>query len=528
MVSWVCLLTACGPKEIPYRVQIVTQSCDPLLDPFEGVTTLKVLVTGDGIDPPLESTAPVSQSNKRIRVPNIPAGKNRVIEVRAFSGDGAAKANIRSLGRSLPFEVPSTYPVNGEPAANVISVFLRRTNRLTPVSSAKDPKVCQTMRVARAGHTAALLQNGKVFIAGGYDLKPDSTDRLALSSTELFDPASGLFETGKELSVDPTGIGKLARAFQTATSLPNGQVLLWGGESYQGSGTTATASPTTTVVLFDPVANQYRLARQSPGSAARSRHAAGIDKNGKVLIVGGSARPGLDGAVDADAVQQVEWFNPETASTDILIDADVPRIGASVVPSADGKQLFVVGGAINATTLASEIVAFEFEGTRFQQKSFPNSPSLSAPGRRAGGAAFVGPSQMAILGGYGTADPSIPLATTEVFDANAKSVKAGPSIGNRAEMCVVKLPSGAVWAFGGRTSVNNVLALKPDESSILLDLDNGQVNVSGGPDISVARYEHSCTLMQDGTVLVTGGRGSIGFNGSPGVLQDAFVFQPGP
>jgi Galactose oxidase, central domain len=528
VLSWVCLVLACGPKEIPYRVQIVTQSCDPLLDPFEGVTTLKVLVTGEGIDPPLESTAPASQSAKRITVPNIPAGKNRVIEVRAFTGDGAAKANIRSLGRSLPFEVPSVYPVNGDPAANVISIFLRRTNRLTPVSSAKDPKVCQTMRVARAGHAAALLKNGKVFIAGGYDLKPESTDRIALASTELFNPATGLFETGKELSVDPTGIGKLARAFQTATSLPNGQVLLWGGESYQGTGATATASPTTTVVLFDPSNNQYRLARQSPGSAARSRHAAGVDKDGKVLIIGGSARPGLDGIDDAEAVNQVEWFNPETAATDILVDADVPRMGAAVVPSVDGKQLFVVGGAINATTLANEIVTFEFEGNRLQQKSSPAAPSLTAPGRRAGGAAFVGPTQMAILGGYGTAGASIPLATTEVFDATARSVKAGPSIGNRAEMCVVTLPSGTVWAFGGRTSVNNVLALKPDESSILLDLDNGQVSVSGGPDISVARYEHTCTLMLDGTVLVTGGRGSIGFNGAPGVLQDAFVFQPGP
>ena len=44
------------------------------------------------------------------------------------------------------------------------------------------------MRVARAGHTASMLQDGRVLIAGG-----NGADHWALLSMELYDPASGEF-----------------------------------------------------------------------------------------------------------------------------------------------------------------------------------------------------------------------------------------------------------------------------------------------------------------------------------------------
>jgi len=48
------------------------------------------------------------------------------------------------------------------------------------------------MGTKRAGHTATLLQNGKVLIAGGYN------DTEVLATAELFDPATGIFT--------PTGV----------------------------------------------------------------------------------------------------------------------------------------------------------------------------------------------------------------------------------------------------------------------------------------------------------------------------------
>src|ERR1019366_5899753 len=67
---------------------------------------------------------------------------------------------------------------------------------------------------ARYGHTATLLPNGQVFVAGG-----------GPSTAELYNPATGGW--------DPTGGNSgLAtdRSYHTATLLANGQVLVAGGE----------------------------------------------------------------------------------------------------------------------------------------------------------------------------------------------------------------------------------------------------------------------------------------------------------
>jgi hypothetical protein len=46
------------------------------------------------------------------------------------------------------------------------------------------------LNVGRGGHTATLLSNGKVLVAGGFGRVPSSDGRLPLQSAELFDPAT--------------------------------------------------------------------------------------------------------------------------------------------------------------------------------------------------------------------------------------------------------------------------------------------------------------------------------------------------
>jgi hypothetical protein len=83
-----------------------------------------------------------------------------------------------------------------------------------------------SMNVARFGHTATLLTNGKVLIAGG-----SSASGKWLSSSELYDPATASFT--------PTGDMTWPQSGHTATLLPDGKVLIVGGHGSFGSTVTA-------------------------------------------------------------------------------------------------------------------------------------------------------------------------------------------------------------------------------------------------------------------------------------------------
>src|ERR1035441_10349420 len=74
-----------------------------------------------------------------------------------------------------------------------------------------------SMTTNRENHTATLLPNGTVLVAGG---SPDDGSAY-VSSAELYNPGSGTWT--------PTGAMASVRAYHTATLLPNGKVLVVGG-----------------------------------------------------------------------------------------------------------------------------------------------------------------------------------------------------------------------------------------------------------------------------------------------------------
>lgn len=74
-----------------------------------------------------------------------------------------------------------------------------------------------SLMTPRRSHTATVLANGKVLVAGGRDEVPNIT----LASSELYDPLTGTWNPGLNMT--------FARSHHTANLLPNGSVLVAGG-----------------------------------------------------------------------------------------------------------------------------------------------------------------------------------------------------------------------------------------------------------------------------------------------------------
>jgi hypothetical protein len=105
-----------------------------------------------------------------------------------------------------------------------------------------------SMAQARREHTATLLSNGKVLIAGGFVI--DSGGNRSLASAELYDPVSGAFSDAADMST--------ARTDHTASLLNDGTVLIAGGNvpcTPALCGTVLNAFAT--AELYDPAANIF-------------------------------------------------------------------------------------------------------------------------------------------------------------------------------------------------------------------------------------------------------------------------------
>ena len=176
------------------------------------------------------------------------------------------------------------------------------------------------MTIGRSGHTATLLKNGKVLIAGGW------TGRYNVRrSAELYDPATGAFT--------PTGDMVLERAGNTAALLPDGRGLLAGGED-RSENALATAE------IYDPATGKFT--RTGDMTEPRGEATATVLRNGKVLIVGG----GSGHYPSQDIYRGAELYDPATGKFTSTGQMTVGRHKHASVLLASGKVL-VVGGSDN-------------------------------------------------------------------------------------------------------------------------------------------------------------------------------------
>jgi len=150
-----------------------------------------------------------------------------------------------------------------------------------------------TLNIPRNGHTATLLANGLVLVAGG-----TSSNGTILASAELYDLISGKWTI--------TGSMAAARNNHTATLLPDGEVLVAGG-----IGTDNPQSPClATAELYNPSTGEWR----TTGSmiTARSWQGATLHQGGHVLVAGGEVCWGFSGG--SSPGNSAELYDPSAGS----------------------------------------------------------------------------------------------------------------------------------------------------------------------------------------------------------------------
>jgi Ca2+-binding RTX toxin-like protein len=211
--------------------------------------------------------------------------------------------------------LPTGTGLNAQPVVNTAEIYDPATNTWTPTGS---------MNVRRALHTATLLPNGQVLVAGGRwcpNAPPATCDFTFRTATaELYNPATGTWT--------PTGSMNEARHTTASVLLFDGRVLVPAGFTNGGNGfngdlynvATGTWTLTSnmnfprarqgamllqdgrvmvalgfpanqTTEIYDPVANDWDLAAPLTGFSSRFNYAYTVMPNGKVLIATGQTNP---------------------------------------------------------------------------------------------------------------------------------------------------------------------------------------------------------------------------------------------
>jgi len=185
-----------------------------------------------------------------------------------------------------------------------------------------------SLNTARWGHTATLLTNGKILVAGGVAQSGDY-----LTSAELYDPSTGTWTA--------TGSLNTARFDHTQTLLPNGKVLVAGGDSTVITSSSETYASLNSAELYDPSAGTWA----ATGSlvAARALHTATLLPDGNVLACGGTNDP---------TVASAELFNPSTGAWTSTGSLATERSLHTAVLLPSGNVL-ISGGENGGSDLAS-------------------------------------------------------------------------------------------------------------------------------------------------------------------------------
>lgn len=268
-----------------------------------------------------------------------------VAELRAGGARGFHTATLLDEGRVLI--------AGGESHLGFANTSLRTAF----IIDAHDPEDVQVesdqlaMRLDRTGHTATRLPDGRVLIVGGRQLAPQAArpqDHLYLASMEFYDPQTRAFSTVVDAAGDPVALSA-ARWGHSSTLLPSGDVLVTGGAD--------APAPFADLLRISGATIQVEALSMN-SEAGRFFHTASLASGGAVALAGGY--PTL---VDADVrlgwgqnpVDAFEMWSPSANDFEKSCATSMTTARAGHSMHAAPNRFAMVGGVDAGGTASNSI-----------------------------------------------------------------------------------------------------------------------------------------------------------------------------
>ena len=378
-----------------------------------------------------------------------------------------------------------------------------------------------SMSTPRASHTSTLLLDGTVLIVGG----DAGNTNAGLDTAELFTPSGPTSGTGTFLTL--AGRMSVPRLGHSATLLPDGRVLIAGGFGDPGGGTqiyfsTEIYNPGTRTFSPGPPMNHVR-----DGHVAVPLANGDVLLAGGEGVFSAGQLPQPISSVERYLYQAggVGSFAP-SATIPSPASLNFARLQAGAVPTFGGA--FVLGGfdSLSLPEFASGEIYDQVANTWTKGTQASGLFIMNIP-RAAAGVVRLNNGNIGAIGGYSPSgraaltgqDPetTLEVMSTDPTNPNAgKFLRAGFQFVARVGHTTTVRSDGTVLAAGSAE-------LFGSDSSAIFSATLGAVLSS--PHLQKARFDHAATMLFDGRVLLTGGGGNAtvvpGINNGANVAVEA-------
>jgi uncharacterized protein YjbI with pentapeptide repeats len=356
-------------------------------------------------------------------------------------------------------------------------------NQTAPSNAFNVSGFCATgnLNTARSNHVAVTLPNGNVLVAGG-----NNGTSSALNTAELY--SAGTFT----LLTAPM---ETSRTSLTGTLLNNGSVLVAGGLNAGGNSVSSVETYINGAFSLDP----------NGMSTPRDSHTATLLPNGDVLIAGGENGFGNN-------LNTAEIYH----AADGTFSAPITMTSAHVAHTAtrftsgplQGKVLIVGGDVLGASTNVPTNVAELYDPVA---NTFTATGSLNVA--RADHVAVLLPNGKVLIAG-GVNSNNQAEGSAELYDPVAQTFSFTGSLGfAQSSPAAVLLANGQVLVLGGTGSAGQ------DNQAQMYDPVAGTVSTIFG--MVTPRSVFPVAILSDNTILIPGG-----FD-APSSITNAEIYYPG-